>query len=100
MKFKSISTQLQLTFLVIVLIILLILSTITVMGLSQQKSQARHELDDSVTLLNELVKLKSDDALALATVYAQDERIISALKSNNRTKFQQLSILYLMNIIL
>ncbi len=58
MKFKSISTKLQLSFMVILLIVLVIISTITFINLNEQQSEATKNLNQSNVLLNELVELK------------------------------------------
>ncbi|WP_162300567.1 methyl-accepting chemotaxis protein [Anaerosacchariphilus polymeriproducens] len=78
------------TFLVIVFIFVLILSILTFTSVNQLKHQAKNELDDSVTLLNELMSLKSEDALAFAGSYAQDERIINALKTKDRGNMENI----------
>lgn len=79
MKFKSISTKLRLAFSVILIIVLSTLAILTWQSAELQKEQGRSLVNESATLLKELIHLRSDDALALAQAYANDEIIIEAL---------------------
>jgi len=62
----------------------------TITSLNVQNTQADHDLHASVTLLEELINMKSSDALALASVYAIDNRIITALESKNRNNIAEI----------
>ncbi|MDH8677450.1 methyl-accepting chemotaxis protein [Fusibacter bizertensis] len=92
MKLKSISSKLLLAFSVIILNVLIVLSTITLINAADLKANAHSELLKSTNLLMELISKKAEDAQGLATTYAKDERIVSALKEKNRDTLANLIV--------
>ncbi len=90
MNLKSISSKLLLAFSVIILIVLVVLVTITFINASELKVNAHKELLNSTNLLTELINKKAEDAQGLANTYAHDQRLISALKTNDRNAMAQL----------
>ena len=83
MKFNSISARLKLSFLIITIMILVIVSVITILNISEQKKKAKESLKESVTILEELLKMKEDDAHAIGKLYASNKNVIAALKQND-----------------
>ncbi len=86
MKIKSISKKLQLAFSIIILVVLVALSVITLTNARDQKQRAKEEVLSAVNLLTDLIDNRSKDSLALATTFAEDEKIVSALRSKNRSE--------------
>ena len=83
MKLKSISTKLLIAFAIILILILATLTTITLISTAQQKEQGRIDVMSSTVLLQELIHSKSQDAVGLALTYAEDIKVIGALKNSN-----------------
>lgn len=90
MKLKSISSKMLLAFSVIILIVLVVLTTITFINASELKANAHKELLNATNLLTELINKKAEDAQGLASTYANDERIINAMKTKDRNKMELL----------
>lgn len=85
MKIKSISRKLQLAFSVIILVVLVALSVITLTNARDQKQSAKEDVLSAANLLTDLIDNRSKDSLALATTFAEDEKIVRALKEKDRT---------------
>lgn len=89
MKFKSISTKLQLAFLMIFVLFFSTILILTIQATNAQKEEGRHTVETSTALLEELLQRQSNDALALVTVYSKDATIIDALKNNDMKAIEQ-----------
>ena len=83
---KSISSKIRLAFVSILAITVIALSVITFLSVTNQLDKANEELEHSFMLLEELIHLKTDEAMGIGDVYAHDPRIIDALKSNDRNE--------------
>lgn len=84
MKTKHISTKLRVSFLIIIIAVSVFITFLTFQSVRNEISKDEHELESAAILLKELVHIKSHDALALATVYANDASVINALLSDDR----------------
>ena len=85
MKFKSIANRLSIAFLGILVIIVAIIGVIIVNNYQLLRKQAISDLQGSVNVLNEIIQMEKDNALAIVRAYSSEMNFVKGLSKNDKS---------------
>ena len=83
MRFKSISKRLSMSFFVIIVLVIVTIGVISGYNYKLMTDQAKHDLENSVRVLYEVIDMKMEDAKSIARLYSTDNNLIKGVSKDD-----------------